>query len=1389
MFTKKDTPIEPCSTDDGNIFKHKTITTAVDDCCDSVCKPIIGETTVIYGLDGEKGEAGANGLIEYVPNYSNLLEFTEEDEIVFGYPVTVGGLDDFSKLGIWYCINPNDLSNPLSWVRANEPVPFNQVIRIGTFSLNELTYIATLDNWAFNENGFNYEPALVNNLVFTAPDLTFTKADIVVWDSVNGYAVISGTPAEDYSIPNTPTGTILVQTIVRNVDGSITPSEPDLSNFVTINTSQNITAGKNFQVGIKTYTLSNTQGIYMNGGRYGFPDNADFLFSVPNNNEISLRALPSFANVVSFYKNNHSKFYGTVEGSNPVIAQDFVTKAYGDANYLTAGGAVDSVNAQVGVVVLDADDISDTVTVKKFVTASDITKLANTSGTNTGDQDISGKLDKTASVVNSLSNGVITGGKLTVNGSNPARFDISDGSGVIIDSYTNPLSPVVYNVSWTGLTNQVVTNIATQQVTYVYISNTGAAFQSNVPPTPQLRRDYILLGQLGHTNNTTLGAAVPFPDVLSGTVSSLRDISAVVGSINFGNVVSSNGANLNINKSSGILTRFGINFYNDNKNPNEITTAATIAGSFRYRTRTGNGATNTTLIDPANYDVGGVITPLSGTKATNQRVFLNVNNNVVIQYGQSQYNNITTALANAQSESFTLFPNLNEGFVLIGVITVLSNATSLNNTNQAIFTRVSKFGEITGATAGLSTTTLQQAYSNSVEPEILTDSAHGAVSVRRGSTADTDNVFELLNGAGTITASVKGNGEILGSNLSGTNTGDQDLSGLVPYTGAVSDVNLGEFGIQLGNLEFDNTPTTIPTTAGSLYWNDTDGTLDLKLKGGNVTLQVGQEQLIRVVNKTGLNLTEAAYSVVYLSGAQGQRPKVDLALSNNSINSAATLGLVTENINNNLEGFITTSGLVRGINTTGSLQGETWVDGNILYVSATVAGKLTNIMPVAPNHKVIVGYIISAHATQGTIFVKVSVGQSIAEINDVDAAAANNKEGLFYDSATQTWKHKTVATVLGYTPVNPTRLINTTSPLLGGGDLSADRTLSIQQAATSQAGFLTATDWNTFNGKQAALGYTPYNPANNPVNTGGETLQSVTNRGNIVTFTSGRAFDTNSDGVLFAKNGGLHNIIFGDGNVRYYSLFTPSGAAYGSIRNFSTNTDILSFTSAANVGIGITAPTEKLHVVGNGLFSGNIRASSIGIGAAANAAAYITTIANTASVGQLYLPPSATDYTGTLSGMTWNNASEWKFYDGVLGTVNRFIKLNGNSILTNSNALNVVTSTGTGGNLGTLKVETSFSRYPTAVSYTVLLTDIGFGWIIAVTSTAAARTITLPLANVVPAGFQLTIKDESGAAGTNAITIARSNTDLIDGATSVSINTNYGSRTLYSDGVTKWFII
>jgi hypothetical protein len=232
------------------------------------------------------------------------------------------------------------------------------------------------------------------------------------------------------------------------------------------------------------------------------------------------------------------------------------------------------------------------------------------------------------------------------------------------------------------------------------------------------------------------------------------------------------------------------------------------------------------------------------------------------------------------------------------------------------------------------------------------------------------------------------------------------VTGFVPYTGATQDVDLGEFEIKAGQVEFDQTPTGA-AGVGVMRWNDSDGTVDLGLKGGNVTLQVGQEQVLRVVNKTATNidLLEANYQAVRVTGAQGQRLKVDLAQAINDTVSAETIGLVTETINNNQEGFITTSGLVRGINTTGSLQSETWADGDILYLSPTTAGNATNVKPVAPNHLIILGYVIRAHINQGSIFVKVDNGYELEELHNVKITTPENRDLLAYDSSDSIWKN------------------------------------------------------------------------------------------------------------------------------------------------------------------------------------------------------------------------------------------------------------------------------------------------------------------------------------------------------------------------------------------------
>lgn len=255
----------------------------------------------------------------------------------------------------------------------------------------------------------------------------------------------------------------------------------------------------------------------------------------------------------------------------------------------------------------------------------------------------------------------------------------------------------------------------------------------------------------------------------------------------------------------------------------------------------------------------------------------------------------------------------------------------------------------------------------------------------------------------------------------------------VPYSGATGNVDLGEYELKAGQLTLDTSPTGT-AAVGTTRWNDTIGSSETTLKGGSVILKNGVDLVARVVNKVSPNttLTKAAYQAVRVSGAQGQRLAVAFAQANNDNNSADTIGLAIETIPTNQEGFIMTMGQLEGINTTGSLQSETWSDGDVIYLSPTVAGKLTNVKPVAPQHIVIIGYVEYAHQNNGKLYVKVMNGWELGELHDCNTTGAINGQQLSYDSATGIWK-----------PTTRTLTINDTAY-----NLNADRSWSIGDYGT-----------------------------------------------------------------------------------------------------------------------------------------------------------------------------------------------------------------------------------------------------------------------------------------------------------------------------------------------------
>lgn len=196
-----------------------------------------------------------------------------------------------------------------------------------------------------------------------------------------------------------------------------------------------------------------------------------------------------------------------------------------------------------------------------------------------------------------------------------------------------------------------------------------------------------------------------------------------------------------------------------------------------------------------------------------------------------------------------------------------------------------------------------------------------------------------------------------------------------------------------------------------LTWNDTDGTYEFVLKGGNVTLQIGQESNQRVLNHN-LGYTLLNGKVCKVIGAQGNRAVVEYALADSDTNSMTVLGVLTEDILNNQQGFITTEGLVRDIDT------SAYPEGSVLWLSPTTPGSITATKPSAPNHLVMVGYCVRSHATVGSILVKIQNGYELDELHNVLITTPSDGQVLTYDSALAIWKNETPASGGAVTSVN-----------------------------------------------------------------------------------------------------------------------------------------------------------------------------------------------------------------------------------------------------------------------------------------------------------------------------------------------------------------------------------
>lgn len=209
-----------------------------------------------------------------------------------------------------------------------------------------------------------------------------------------------------------------------------------------------------------------------------------------------------------------------------------------------------------------------------------------------------------------------------------------------------------------------------------------------------------------------------------------------------------------------------------------------------------------------------------------------------------------------------------------------------------------------------------------------------------------------------------------------------------------------------------NTGVSPSYKQGRIFYDTDNGAIAVYNDEADITLQVGQEEYLRAKNDTtGVILNGEAVRVL---GSQGSNPTIIKAIATGALQSQA-IGVATHDIESNSFGYVTTYGIVRGIDT------SDLTEGSEIYLSDQIAGGLTGVSPIAPSYKTSIGHVVRSHPSVGSILVtpraeklggpdvKSTNGNNIGAsgvtfvelLTDEGAAILASNTGMVYDSGNQ----------------------------------------------------------------------------------------------------------------------------------------------------------------------------------------------------------------------------------------------------------------------------------------------------------------------------------------------------------------------------------------------------
>lgn len=257
----------------------------------------------------------------------------------------------------------------------------------------------------------------------------------------------------------------------------------------------------------------------------------------------------------------------------------------------------------------------------------------------------------------------------------------------------------------------------------------------------------------------------------------------------------------------------------------------------------------------------------------------------------------------------------------------------------------------------------------------------------------------------SITINSTGSGDVAGPASATDNAlvRFDGTTGKLVQNGVITESDTGDLAA-VNSLAFDTTPTGSLTTQGQAMWNVDEETVDIQLNG--FALHVGEHVVYHVKNSTGSQIVKGV--PVMFAGTTGNSGKLLIQPWNGTGPSTYFMGLTAETLDNGEEGFVIAFGKLRGIQTNGGNYGESWVDGEIIYIGTT-SGSLTKTQPAAPNPHIQVCAVVHAHASNGTLFIRPTLGSNIKDDEGVTISSLASGQILVANSGGTVFFNKSVS--------------------------------------------------------------------------------------------------------------------------------------------------------------------------------------------------------------------------------------------------------------------------------------------------------------------------------------------------------------------------------------------